>query len=142
MSAVVVDASVAVKWFVPEPDSDLAVELLRSRVARIGPDLLFVEVGTALSRRVRLGEMTPKQAYDSLRRLPRNVPNVVGSPSAIRDAMTLSLSLRHPLPDCLYLSLAKQVDFPLITADAAFASKVATTADANRVIELAYWKRP
>jgi predicted nucleic acid-binding protein len=42
----VIDASVAVKWVVPEPESDRAEALLDHPL--VGPDLLFAECANVL----------------------------------------------------------------------------------------------
>ena len=38
-------------------------------------------------------------------------------------AAKLAINLGHPLKDCLYLTLAMELGYPLITADAKFAAK-------------------
>jgi predicted nucleic acid-binding protein len=45
---VVVDASVTIKWFVPEPLSDEADRLLGGGDALFAPDLLLLEFGNTL----------------------------------------------------------------------------------------------
>jgi predicted nucleic acid-binding protein len=57
VSRYVVDASVAVKWYLPEPESDAAGRLLDPEHDLIAPDLLFAEVGNALWKRWRRGEI-------------------------------------------------------------------------------------
>ena len=46
--SLIVDASVAVKWFVEEPDSDRARQLEFADEDLIAPDLALAEVGNAL----------------------------------------------------------------------------------------------
>ena len=57
MSRLVVDASVAVKWFLPEAQSDAARALLGSGHDLIAPELVYAELGIALVKRVRKGEI-------------------------------------------------------------------------------------
>lgn len=54
---IVVDASVAVKWFIPTADSDQAIALLRSGQKLIAPELIRVEVAAALTRLCRTGQI-------------------------------------------------------------------------------------
>lgn len=54
MKKVVVDASVVVKWFVPEIHSAPAARLLDSDVVLYAPDLIGSEVGNTLRKKVRL----------------------------------------------------------------------------------------
>ena len=51
MSVLVVDASVVLKWFLPEIHSDAARRLLAATHHYLSPDLLFPEVGNAYGRR-------------------------------------------------------------------------------------------
>jgi len=54
----VVDASVVLKWFLPEPDSaaadSLLEQFLNDEVEFIAPDLILLETANALWKRVRL----------------------------------------------------------------------------------------
>ena len=53
MSLFVVDASVAIKWFLPEIHSDAALPLLAHKHLLHAPDLIFSEFGNVLWKRVR-----------------------------------------------------------------------------------------
>ena len=55
MSDYIVDASVAVKWFVTETDSLVADELSASRHRLFAPDLIFTETANALTRKATAG---------------------------------------------------------------------------------------
>ena len=44
----VVDASIAVKWYVPEANSTQAAAILESGAELLAPDLLVAEVGKVL----------------------------------------------------------------------------------------------
>ena len=46
----VVDASVAIKWFVPEIHAEAARRLLREGITLLAPDLIWAEVANALWR--------------------------------------------------------------------------------------------
>lgn len=65
----VVDASVALKWFVEEEGSDLAAELLMTRALLTAPDLIVAEVCNAAWKAVRSGTMTPEQHDHAASRL-------------------------------------------------------------------------
>ena len=53
----VVDASVAIKWFVPEALSNEAQRLLDGGAALFAPDFLLIEFGNIIWKKVRLGEL-------------------------------------------------------------------------------------
>lgn len=104
-----------VKWFVREPDSDKAAELLRHDDLT-APDLILAETGNALWKKVLKREIGADQAQRSLRRLQRSV-DMTGSEPFAHAALAIALELSHPIYDCFYLALAEAADVPLITAD-------------------------
>ena len=62
----VTDASVAVKWLVAEADSATANGLLGAGHELHAPRLLASEVGNALWRKARAGDLTPQMAAASV----------------------------------------------------------------------------
>ncbi len=123
----VVDASVAVKWFVAEEDSKRAVDFLQHAGRLIAPELVVIEVATALSRRERVGEIPPGQAQADLETLPNYFDALLPAWPDARKALEISLNLTHPFSDCLYLALAMRLGHRFITADKDFATKVMGT---------------
>lgn len=111
----VIDASVAVKWLAPEPDSPLAEVLLDDEL--IVPDLLFAEVGKILWKKQLRGEMTDDATRLGARFLLQVPMQVHDGASLLVDALALALQLQHPAYDCFYLVLAQRVDTALVTAD-------------------------
>ncbi len=71
---IVVDASVAAKWYMPEEYSDRAMDLLHSGLELIAPDLLLLEFGNIILRVLRRREMDSDKAERVCRvMLPRAV---------------------------------------------------------------------
>src|SRR5207302_11151721 len=68
-SRFVVDASVAIKWFVPEVHAASASRLLDPANALHAPDLIFPEVGNILWKKVRRGELTEDEGREVLQGL-------------------------------------------------------------------------
>ena len=64
MTAWVIDASVILKWFVPECSSELALRLKHTGAHLHAPTFLTLEVGNVLSRKRRRGELTAHDAED------------------------------------------------------------------------------
>ncbi len=62
MTRFVVDASAAIKWFLPEIHSTAALRLLDPSLELHAPDLLFPEVGNALWKLVKRGEISVEDA--------------------------------------------------------------------------------
>jgi predicted nucleic acid-binding protein len=52
-NSLVVDSSVAVKWYLPENGSERAASLLEAAIRLVAPDLLIPEVGNVLWTRRR-----------------------------------------------------------------------------------------
>jgi predicted nucleic acid-binding protein len=121
----VVDASVVLKWCLPEADSRLA----RSLTSRFlhAPDLLLVECANVFWRKVRVGDLTASQA-EHVFRILSSAPVTLHetTPSLSARALEIALRLQHPAYDCVYLALALELKADqLITADERFASAAA-----------------
>ena len=119
---IVIDASVAVKWAIAEPDSIKAATLQLQELA--APSIWIAEAGNTLWRNVRLGQLTKTEAI-ALFGMLRAVP--MTSVDMDRDAelaLTLAAELDHPIYDCFYLALAIREDTYVVTADNRFASAV------------------
>lgn len=83
----VVDASVAVKWFVTEEGRPAALKLLHPAVALDAPDLIFPEVGNAMLKKVRAGEIGFDQATQAACRLPSFLHEVRPTADLMEDAL-------------------------------------------------------
>ncbi|GFK92649.1 tRNA(fMet)-specific endonuclease VapC [Fundidesulfovibrio magnetotacticus] len=119
---VVVDASVAVKWLVREPDSDRAFALRMLRM--VAPALLVAECGSALWRKVKAGDLDADDAAPRLRVL-RGAPVLLQPDHELaQKALPLAVELEHPIYDCMYVALAIELSAPLITADKKLASLI------------------
>lgn len=117
MSRFVVDASVALKWFLPEPDGECAARLRREGTDLDAPDLLHAEVANALWEWVRRGELkasTAGRIVEVLSKLPIEVhPSRQLSGAALQIACATGLTVY----DSLYLATALLTDGVLVTAD-------------------------
>ena len=67
MNRFVVDASVAIKWWVPEVHSADALRYLDPDIGREAPDLLLAEAGNILWKKVNRGELTRRRPSRSRR---------------------------------------------------------------------------
>ena len=65
MKLFVVDASVAVKWYVPEEHSEIALLLLDDTFSRIVPRLFFSEFGNILWKKFTRGEISREDVTDA-----------------------------------------------------------------------------
>jgi predicted nucleic acid-binding protein len=138
---IVVDASVAVKWHVPEAGSDEADLLLAGTQKLCGPALLRAEVYAALTRRFRQGEASEDEVRqgcrDWLAMIDEGVLTLLPSEADEAQAVEMALRLKHPFQDCLYLALAERLQAPLVTADPKFIERAASLYPAVRPLAAA-----
>ena len=112
-----VDASVVLKWFVTEPLSEQARQLLDGQLDLHAPDILLAEFANTIWKKVRRGEIPdPRPYFDELAGLPGIVAiHPVGG--LIERAAQIAVLIDHPVYDCLYLACAEMTASALITAD-------------------------
>lgn len=120
MSALVVDASVAVKWLVPEIHSAAAVQVLARASALLAPDLIWAELGNVLWKKRRRGELTADVARNMLRDFRRFPFTVHAAESLMEEAFNIADGFGRSVYDSLYLALALREGCPLVTADRRF----------------------
>lgn len=113
---VVIDASVAVKWFLEEDGSAEARTYL-SENDLTAPDIILAEVQNALFKRWRMGQATARHVFDCVPLLDERLKTIASTRDLADAAATIALSTRHPIYDCLYVALAEQLTAPLVTAD-------------------------
>ena len=114
---VVVDASVAIKWFLPELHDDAALRLLRAEHRLVAPDLLFPEVGNVLWKRVRRREATASEAGAVLDALVAVPLEVHASQPMMPVAFEIACATGRTVYDSLYVALAVLLDCRRVTAD-------------------------
>lgn len=124
----VVDASVATKWFVIEDLHEEAKRLLDSDVPLLAPRIIEVEVASAIIARARRGEMPQAHALKLVSHwlkdfLDSPALQLVENHKLLAEAARMAAVLDHKLPDCLYLALAQDIGGFLVTADAQQARK-------------------
>ena len=135
--SLVVDASVALKWFLSEElHASQALAVVQDGATLIAPDFLIAEVCNAAWRSARLGRISQAQVDAIAANLPRFFDSLVSASSLARRAVAIAGQLDHPVYDCLYLALAEADQAELVTADMRLLSKVQTTTWEQRVVDL------
>lgn len=132
MTGVIVDASVAVKWCLPSQREELvaeAEELLassrREEVRFLVPDLFWVELGNALWKAARRGEISRDNATVALSFVRDLDIATVPSLDLVPEALKLAVNFGRTVYDSLYVALAMHAKSDLITADERLANSLA-----------------
>ena len=123
----VLDASVALKWYVPEDDADLADDILRPGQELIAPQIIVAEVANTSWRLVRRGQLDPKQHYRIAASIARPFAMLAPLTALLPRAAAIALELDHPIYDCFYLALSEARTAPLITDDRKLLAKLQAT---------------
>ncbi|MEQ1931636.1 MAG: type II toxin-antitoxin system VapC family toxin [Parvularculaceae bacterium] len=135
MSGAVVDASVAVKWFVKHDLTDRARRAFE-RYDLIAPSLILAEIGNAMwkyhragvASREKLAAVFEGAEFQYFRTEP------IDEALSAR-ALALAADLDHPVYDCYYLALSRSFGAPIISDDRRLLSKASSAG--FDVIELA-----
>lgn len=118
----VVDASVAVKWIVDEPLSEAARALAQGSSRLFAPDVIKLEVASALLRLSRKGLLAHGALDDALARLTPGVVDVAPTTSSVDDAIRITESVGGSTIDATYVAFAAARGLPLITCDTQMAA--------------------
>lgn len=122
MTTLVVDASVVIKWVIPENGSTDALALLEG-YRLTAPDLLVAECANILWKKVRRGEVTGTQAEVAARLLEQAAIELMPMRGLMSSATDMAVRGAHPAYDCIYLSLAAANGWTFVTADETLARK-------------------
>jgi predicted nucleic acid-binding protein len=117
LSRVVVDASVAIKWFVPEIYADAARRLLREGMTLLAPDLIWAEVANGLWRKWRDRELSAEAVQKILTDFRRFPLHIHSGESLYDVAWPVAQGSGRTFYDSLYLALAMSSGCLLVTAD-------------------------
>ena len=114
---IIVDASVAMKWFVEETLHDEARHLLKYQRDIEAPDFILIEVANVAWKKAVRKEISSEQAQTIVHVIPQFIPALLPSSKLLERATALAIELLHPVYDCLYLACAELTGTVLVTAD-------------------------
>ena len=132
MNTSVLDASIAVKWFLPPAGEPLVPESLRiledytkGRVNLMVPDLFWSETGNVLWKAVRLGRMSQGSAEEAIRSISELDLLTWPSSALLQHVFSIAVEFQRTVYDCVYVALAVASDKLLVTADERLANALA-----------------
>ena len=132
MNTVVIDASVAVKWYLPpsqEPHADTAFRLLErfgaGRLRFIVPDLFWAELGNVCWKAVRQGRWQNEDAQTAVSEIKKQHFPTFSSVSLLEEALEIATIFDRSVCDSLYIALALTAKADFVTADERLANAVA-----------------
>lgn len=132
MTSYVLDASVAVKWFVPRRAENLATEaiLLLDRyrdglVRFFVPDLFWPEFGNIMWKSVRMGKCTWDTAELAVRGVQQITFRTISSEGLLDQAFLIATSFDRTVYDSIYVAAAVASRSSLVTADEKLANAFA-----------------
>jgi predicted nucleic acid-binding protein len=133
LRSLVVDASVAAKWFLPssrEPYADEARQLLAvygsNRIQFVVPDLFWVEMANVFWKAVRGRYWAINQVRLALGELSEMQFRTVDARRLILPALIIAEKFERALYDSLYVALAIDSGCELLTADERLANATAS----------------
>jgi predicted nucleic acid-binding protein len=125
MSRFVIDASVGIKWFIPEVHSDIARKILYAGNELHTSEFFFIECANILWKKVQRKEIANSDVstiLDELVKLPLNIHRITPN---LPLALQIALETGRTAYDSLYIALAKQIDGIMLTADERLVNAVA-----------------
>jgi predicted nucleic acid-binding protein len=116
----VVDASVAVKWYVPEIFEQEAHKLQSGEDILHAPELVLPEFSNIIWKKVRFGELTEKEGCKIIDAFASRNIQFHSHKSIIKSAFTGAVMSNRTVYDWTYLSLAVALSCEFVTADEKF----------------------
>jgi predicted nucleic acid-binding protein len=116
----VIDASVAVKWYLPEVHEQEATRLLRGRHQLHVPELIFPEIGSIVWKYVRRGDISKTEGDQIVAAVARKRWTVHTHKSTLKAAFTGAEATGQTVYDWTYLALAISLSCKFVTADEKF----------------------
>jgi predicted nucleic acid-binding protein len=123
----VVDASVAAKWLVPEVLSQEAVGLLNPDNGLVVPELFWAEVGNILWKKARAQELPDTEALKRFDALASMGLRTISNALVARSAIEVALATGRTVYDSLYVALAMHEGCRFVTADERLVNGLAGT---------------
>src|SRR5215210_372862 len=121
MDILVIDSSVAVKWFIVEPYSAEARHILEAyqngTLSFLAPDLINAEVGNIIWKKHLFQGFDAPDAQDILDKFRQLQFEFTPTALLLEDAYKIAVAHRRTVYDALYLALSVRENCQFVTAD-------------------------
>ena len=117
ITTLVVDASVAAQWLVPDNNTPEALLVLQHVPSLAAPELLYAEVSNTLWKRVQRGELSRAEGETLLATFLTIPVDTYPSTLLLPSAWDIAVEAGITVYDGLYVALAHHLQAPLVTAD-------------------------
>jgi predicted nucleic acid-binding protein len=140
----VIDASVLIKFYVPEILSGRAERLLtdveKGHIDLSAPDLIYPEAGNILWKKQRLKELARSEVEEITNAILSLPLKMEASRPLIPLSLDIAIAYRITVYDAIYVGLTKVYETTLITADRKLVDVLAKTDLKDSVIWLGSYK--
>lgn len=141
MDTIVVDSSVAIKWFVVEPYSTEARSILDSYqtgdLDLLVPDLIYAEIGSIVWKKHRFQGLATLDAQQIIEIFGQLRLNVTSTATLLDEAYRLAVTHQCTVYDAMYIALSVREQSQFITADEKLANALKTAFP--NVVWIAVW---
>ncbi len=141
MEKIVIDSSVAVKWFVIETDSMKAKQILleykQGLWEFLAPDLIYAEYGNIIWKKQVFQGFDPNDADSALKDFQFIQFTLTTTRAIFNEAFQIAVKYKRTFYDSLYLALSIRENCEFVTADEKFYNSVSK--DFPKMILLSNW---
>jgi len=113
----VLDASAGLEAVLGRPNAIAILDLIEAATTIRAPDLYTAEVGNALWKHVKAGDLEIGQAQKCLGSALDLVDSIIPSGELVEEAMVTAVEYDHPVYDALYLVAARRTGATVCTRD-------------------------
>ena len=121
MNKIVVDSSIVIKWFVPEPYSTEARRILNEyqtgELSLRAPDLINAEVGNIVWKKHRFEGLAAEDAQEIIHAFHTLIFVLTSTADLLDVAYQLAVNHQRTVYDALYIALSIQEQCQFVTAD-------------------------
>ncbi|HRI04545.1 MAG TPA: type II toxin-antitoxin system VapC family toxin [Pyrinomonadaceae bacterium] len=131
---VVIDASVLVKWYVPEIHSLEAELLVDNRFEIHAPEIIIPEFGNILWKKCRLGELSVKESLTIADDMLKDNITLHAQSPLLKDSLNYANATGKTVHDWMYMTLALSLGAVFVTADRKFFLAVRGTSHKSDIV--------